>query len=509
MSLTKVTYSMINGAVFNVLDYGAVGDGVADDTNAVNAAITAAAGGTVYLPQGTYLVGNLNAFNFAGTQIVGESKFTTKLKAKTGTTNSIIRNSNSGASTSAYCAVRSLMIDLDGQNINGVDFSSVNNSVAQDLHIVGGTNIGTASGNGVLFGAPLNAGAYSNTVQDCTMRYLGKGIKWGEDANQNIVIGGECLTCIVGLDTAPGGIKVDTPKVFGTRIENCTTGLYEGAIYGFYCGLRFEDNGTDITFEVGSDHPQFVGGYTATSPIILSGLSNADSPVIQSSDLGWYEIEASASRPIQLQGKRIFTAPGSALPAAPSGTYAAYFEDEIWLKNNLWLKTRNAAGTGQVLFAQVDANNELNLRSLNSVGSVDAPVNIGNGASVRPISDNVTSLGTAAKRWTEVFAVAPSINTSDANQKQQIRSLSDAEKAVAAQIKGLIRAFKFNDAVKAKGDGARIHVGVIAQDVKAAFEAHGLDANAYALFCADIMEDGSTQLGIRYEELLAFVLVAM
>jgi hypothetical protein len=57
MSLTKATYSMINGAPFNVLDYGALGDGTTDDAAAINAAITAAiadGGGTVYLPPGTY-----------------------------------------------------------------------------------------------------------------------------------------------------------------------------------------------------------------------------------------------------------------------------------------------------------------------------------------------------------------------------------------------------------------------------------------------------------------------
>ena len=58
MGLTKVTYSMIEGASINVLDYGAVGDGVANDTTALQAAFTAAAstGNTLYIPIGTYKI---------------------------------------------------------------------------------------------------------------------------------------------------------------------------------------------------------------------------------------------------------------------------------------------------------------------------------------------------------------------------------------------------------------------------------------------------------------------
>jgi hypothetical protein len=56
MSLTKVSFSMINGASVNVLDYGAVGDGVADDSAAIQAAINF--GNTnqvaVYFPAKTY-----------------------------------------------------------------------------------------------------------------------------------------------------------------------------------------------------------------------------------------------------------------------------------------------------------------------------------------------------------------------------------------------------------------------------------------------------------------------
>jgi hypothetical protein len=58
MALTKVTYSMIDGAYANVKDFGAVGNGVANDTVAIQAAINSLAvtGGTVFFPEGTYLI---------------------------------------------------------------------------------------------------------------------------------------------------------------------------------------------------------------------------------------------------------------------------------------------------------------------------------------------------------------------------------------------------------------------------------------------------------------------
>lgn len=57
MSLTKATYAMINGAPVNVLDQGAIGDGVADDTQAIQDAINLCQnGGTIYFPPGTYKV---------------------------------------------------------------------------------------------------------------------------------------------------------------------------------------------------------------------------------------------------------------------------------------------------------------------------------------------------------------------------------------------------------------------------------------------------------------------
>jgi hypothetical protein len=125
-------------------------------------------------------------------------------------------------------------------------------------------------------------------------------------------------------------------------------------------------------------------------------------------------------------------------------------------------------------------------------------------------SDNVYSMGTVGKRWSVVFAGTGTINTSDERQKQDIANLDSSEQAVASRLKGLIKKFKFKDAAEAKGDDARIHVGVIAQDVKAAFEAEGLDAHHYGVFCSDTWTDDDgveqTRLGVRYEELYGFII---
>jgi hypothetical protein len=122
-----------------------------------------------------------------------------------------------------------------------------------------------------------------------------------------------------------------------------------------------------------------------------------------------------------------------------------------------------------------------------------------------PSPDNTLTLGSAGLRWTTVYATTGTINTSDRNSKQQISNLTAAEKAVGQSLKGMIVAFKFTDAVLTKGSNARTHFGVIAQDVKAAFEAQGLNAEDYGVFCSDTLPNGDVRLGVRYEELFSLI----
>jgi len=129
-------------------------------------------------------------------------------------------------------------------------------------------------------------------------------------------------------------------------------------------------------------------------------------------------------------------------------------------------------------------------------------------------ADNSKDLGVSSIRWDDIYATNGTINTSDQNEKQDIAELTDAEQRVAVAAKGLLRKFRWRDAVEEKGDEARTHFGIIAQDLQAAFEAEGLDAGDYAMFIHSTWTDEETgeersRMGVRYSELLAFIIAAI
>jgi hypothetical protein len=129
-------------------------------------------------------------------------------------------------------------------------------------------------------------------------------------------------------------------------------------------------------------------------------------------------------------------------------------------------------------------------------------------------NDNLIDLGKPASRFQDIYATNGTIQTSDRNEKQDIEALSDAEQRVAVACKGLLRKFRWKSAVEEKGDEARIHFGIIAQDLQAAFEVEGLDAGRYAMFIHSTWTDEETgeersRMGVRYSELLAFIIAAI
>lgn len=71
MSLTKATFSMVNGSPANLLDYGADPTGTTDSTSAIQAAIDSGAS-AIYAPKGEYLCGQINFSQKRGLKFYGD-----------------------------------------------------------------------------------------------------------------------------------------------------------------------------------------------------------------------------------------------------------------------------------------------------------------------------------------------------------------------------------------------------------------------------------------------------
>ena len=111
------------------------------------------------------------------------------------------------------------------------------------------------------------------------------------------------------------------------------------------------------------------------------------------------------------------------------------------------------------------------------IGMIMAPTVLAPGA------DNAFQLGWSARRWSVVYSATGSINTSDARYKQDITPIPDEWLDAWGDVDW--KRYKFIDAVQAKGDNARWHLGLVAQAVRDAFAARGLDAQAIGLLCYD------------------------
>lgn len=80
----------------SVKDYGAVGDGITDDTAAFQAAINAGSvGGNTFIPAGTYIISNITIP--AAHRLFGSGRHQTTLMVKTGTTGIVITDQGNAA----------------------------------------------------------------------------------------------------------------------------------------------------------------------------------------------------------------------------------------------------------------------------------------------------------------------------------------------------------------------------------------------------------------------------
>lgn len=159
-------------------------------------------------------------------------------------------------------------------------------------------------------------------------------------------------------------------------------------------------------------------------------------------------------------------------------------------------------------------------------------------------SNNTNDLGAAAVQWKDIYLVNAPTVSSDRNLKTDITEINEAEKRVALKAKALMRRYRIKSSIESKGDTARYHFGIIAQDLQQAFFEEKLDASRYGMFIKNTWYEAMvtevvkldvdhkeikqtylkqydtkekappnaierTILGIRYDELLAFIIAAL
>lgn len=516
MSLTKVSYSMIQGSVFNVLDYGASPSATAAvNTAAIQSAIDAASaehvaagssfggGNIVYIPAGRYLYNGLIAKQ--GANLVGAGQILTNL--------SLMGASTTGIQSPA--AASGLAADAISIEISDLSLTSGESSpVGQTMFNAIGFTYSTYKNLTIeWFG-----GCQGVTMLDSVLAGSGGPANWyNQFYSCNFISNASRPTGGIALqlgDTSITKEQITTWTFVGGRVSGsgAGSGLQLRGSGNQFFGVVFEGMGTAV--DLGSNSTRgatantFVGCYWEGNTINRQVRANAVNTLFSGSLVtGGSDLIQNDSTVIidGSQTRMWMSNPGEWQVTMESGVSRPQF---ISNTNFVGIDLVDNLGNNVSLTSapQVSAANDYLSATYNNNASVLWQSGTG---SFSPGDDNLKTLGRASFRWSTVYAATGTINTSDSTQKQQVRTLSDREIAVARRLKSLIRTFKFNDAVAAKGDGARIHVGVIAQDVKTAFEAEGLDANQYGMFCLDTMEEGSTRLGVRYEELLAFIVGAM
>jgi hypothetical protein len=214
MSLTKVSYSMITGSPVNVLDYGAVGDGITDDTVAIQAAITALSAYQTLVVSKTFkITSSLTITNKKNIRITGGG--------------SIVLT---GGASGSY--IFQIVGTVSGLEIDHLTLTGDNNPAYFQ------TAIGAASGQTI-----------SNTsFHDLNISNINVGI------SHNCFSGGSwdkglcynnTLTNIVGSAAGQGyGIHMSSAtniRVYGNVIDNASRhGIYQGS--GTNCNNVIETN---------------------------------------------------------------------------------------------------------------------------------------------------------------------------------------------------------------------------------------------------------------------------
>jgi hypothetical protein len=248
MSLTKATYSMISYAPINVMDYGAFGDGLTDDTAAINAAIAAApAGGWVIQLGPAHLISSTINVN-KPVRITGLSRENTtasRLFKKSTMTTAAIKITSSNVTLENFA--------LTGQAGNTGDGIWVN----QQYAVLQNLNINTIGGNGVRLGDVAGSPQNCNIFGFYNIRSSANGGNgFYLDSTTTDAGGGTFVNCFSDLNGADG-FRFDRSQL------NTLVGCVAEANTAY--GLSYADGARDIWWFAGDSEANVLGDFNKNS----------------------------------------------------------------------------------------------------------------------------------------------------------------------------------------------------------------------------------------------------
>lgn len=352
--------------LFNVKSYGAVGNNIADDTAAINAAIAAAGaaagGGIVYCPAGTYRTtgGHVLPLNVS---VIGEGKTTTTFNHRGVSTYCFFAGSLTGGPNPPNCMGRLAGFTVSGQS-GGNGTGSFGTQIGikilnclffhvQDVHftllyegllIDGGDE--TALGSGTFAGNGYVANVTSSNI------YIGLHVyRWVTDTTYLFCYGYGNSPITSGSVGAWFDTKPATSTMVNPSYEGFDTGYLISTSSSGLCFMnpRVENCNTLVSYQNGTTGHTVFGGnhptnWTASAAVVYAN----PAPAATTSTAGLVALDGTASD-IQATGTQ---SAGSTGKAADAGhVHPAAF----WVPSDSGLLVANmdpmSAGSSQLMVA--------------------------------------------------------------------------------------------------------------------------------------------------------------